>query len=78
MCHFDADRHPCLLSVSGGYPLTVNGNGFSEESVVKIDGRECGILSHSYGQLTCLVPQGVSYLNKTHNVTFDASVALNM
>lgn len=54
---------PSKSGTGGGAQLNITGTGFTNKTVVKIDGLTCKVLSNTYSMITCLVPSNVSILN---------------
>ena len=53
--------NPTVSGTGGGLPLTINGEGFSSQSTVKIDNIDCPVTSYTYNQLTCVIPSNVIF-----------------
>ena len=51
---------PLNGSTGGGSILSIDGNGFSSNTLVKIDGEQCDVKSVSYSSIHCIVPSNVS------------------
>jgi hypothetical protein len=63
--------NPSSGSIHGGTLVTLTGNGFSSNNVVKFDSSTCSILSVSFNELKCLTsahaaqnaPLSIEYLD---------------